>query len=302
MGRVFARLDPNELEQCLLEYVRCLQVSLEGRTVAIDGKAVRRSYDNECGVSCTHMITAWVDELRTVLGVISTDKKSNEIPAVQQLLALIDLKGAVVTADAMHCQKKTAATIVSRKADYVLQLKKNQRSLFSRVETIFEQHTQDQFRSRHARSHLTEEENRGRHESRLCVVCPAPAELKSVWAGLKTIGMIHRVTEMPNGKERREVSYFISSLPPNVRVYQPHVRRHWSVENTVHYTLDVTFAEDDSRIRKGNAAKNISILRRLILSILKQDNTIKDNVRGKRKRIGWNPEHLDNVLSNFTAI
>ena len=301
-GRVFSRLDSTEFEKCLLAYVRCLKLDLAGRTVAIDGKTLRGSHDSRDDISCKHLITAWANELNTVLGVISTSDKSNEIPAVQQLLEIIELKGAVVTADAMHCQKQTATSIVKREADYILQLKKNQPTLFETVESIFEGHTNDQFRNRRVRTHMSIESNRGRDETRFCAVCPAPAKLKSTWTGLKSIGMIHRVTTLSNGKERREVSYFISSLPPKVGLHHPHIRRHWSVENTVHYTMDVTFSEDGSRIRKGNGAKNISALRRLALSILKQDTTIKDNVRGKRKRIGWNPDKLHTVLAKFTAI
>ena len=141
LGRVFARLDTDEFERSLLEYVRCLKLNLQGRTIAIDGKTLRGSHDRSCQQSCTHMITAWAAELSTVLGTISTSQKSNEIPAVQQLLEVMKLKGAVMAADAMHCQKITAAMIIEHEADYVLQLKRNQPTLCDSVAAIFEQHT-----------------------------------------------------------------------------------------------------------------------------------------------------------------
>lgn len=300
-GRVFARLDTEEFEQCLLEYVRCLKLSLKGKTVAIDGKALRGSHDQSCQKTCTHIITAWANELSTVLGTIATNEKSNEIPAVQQLLQVMKLKGAVVTADAMHCQKKTAALIVEHEADYILQLKKNQPTFFELVAEIFQEHTENQFRERNVRTHRTSETNRGRQESRLVAVCPAPSKLKSQWAGLQTIGLVHRCTELPDGTERSEVSYFLSSLPPKVKLHHSHVRGHWSVENTVHHTLDVTFAEDASRIRKGTGPEIHSGIRRLALSMLKRDTTIKDNIRGKRKRIGWNPQRLEQLILGFSA-
>lgn len=300
-GRVFARLDTEEFEQCLLEYVRCLKLNLQGKTIAIDGKTLRGSHDRGSEKACTHMVTAWANELSTVLGMIATSAKSNEIPAVQQLLQVMKLKGGVVTADAMHCQTKTAAVIVEHEADYILQLKKNQPRPFERVEEIFNEHTEDQFQSRSVRTHRTSEVNRGREESRFVAVCPAPAELRSKWPGLQTLGLVHRCTEMADGTERSEVSYFLSSLPPKVHLHHAHVRRHWSVENTVHHTLDVTFAEDASRIRTGTAPEISSGFRRLALSMLKRDTTIKDNIRGKRKRIGWNPERLEDLVLGFNT-
>lgn len=146
----------------------------------------------------------------------------------------------------------------------------------------------------------TEKNYEGRDESRFCVVCPAPSELQWHWTGLKTIGMISRKTVLPDATKRLEVSYFLSSLAPKVGLHHEHVRRHWSVENTVHHTLDVTFTEDGSRIRKGNGAEIISGIRRLVLSMLKRDTTIKENVRGKRKRIGWNPDRLAQIILGFS--
>ena len=301
LGRVFARLDTKEFQECLGRWVEQLQFQLEGKTVAIDGKTARRSHDNSTGKSALHVVSAWANHVNFCLGQISVDDKSNEIPAVKELLEILNLKGAVVTADAMHCQKETAKTIIEKEADYVLQVKDNQPALRKAIKAEFDRYEAENYKARELRSHTTKETNRSRIETRTVMVAPAPASLKSQWAGLRTIGLICRIRELPDGTEQTEVTYFISSLRPTVKVHLQHLRNHWSVENTLHHCLDVTFTEDASRIRKGNGQEIISIFRRLALSILKSDTTIKDNVRGKRLLAGWNLDNLKGILSAFQA-
>jgi predicted transposase YbfD/YdcC len=302
IGRVFARLDTKGFQECLGKWVAQLQLQLAGKTVAIDGKTLRGSHDRALGKKALHVVTAWANHVNFCLGQISVDDKSNEIPAVQELLEILNLKGAVVTADAMHCQKKTAKKIIEKEADYVLQVKSNQPALMKAIQAEFDRYEADNFKSRRVRSSTTKETNRSRCETRTTMVAPAPAELKRKWCGLQTIGLICRRRELADGTEQVDLSYFISSLAPTVKVHARHLRNHWSVENTVHHTLDVTFTEDASRIRKGNGQEIISIFRRLALSILKSDTTIKDNIRGKRLLAGWNLDNLKSILSAFQAL
>jgi len=212
---------------------------------------------------------------------------------VPKLLELLEITGAVVTLDAMHCQKKTAAKIREQGADYILQVKNNQPSLFRELEEIFHKYGEENYESRACRVHRKRERNRGRSEVRICIVAPAPASWKRrrLWKDIQTVGMIYRHREV-NGVASDEVSYFISSLPPKVRLHSKHIRSHWSVENTLHWSLDVTFAEDSSRIRKGFAPEIASMFRRLALTILQRDTTLQESIRGKRLIAGWNCEAL----------
>ena len=300
-GRVFARLDTDEFQVCLGKWVEQLQLQLEGQTVAIDGKTLCGSHDHSSAQEALHVVSAWANQVSFCLGQISVESKSNEIPAVQELLEILNLKGAVVTADAMHCQKKTARKIIDRGADYVLQVKQNQQSLHEAITKEIDRYAEENFRHRHVRLHTTKEKNRGRIETRTTLVAPAPAELKKKWPGLQTIGAIYRRRQLADGTESEELTLFISSLLPKVREISKHVRNHWSVENSLHHTLDVTFTEDKSRIRQGNGPEIIAALRRLSLSILKSDTTIKDNVRGKRLLAGWNLNNLKGILLGFQA-
>lgn len=300
-GRVFARLDTEEFQQCLGRWVEDLQLKLSGETVAIDGKTLRGSHDRSAGQEALHVVNAWAHHVSFCLGQVSVDSKANEIPAVRELLDILSLEGAVVTADAMHCQKATAKKIIEKGADYVLQVKENQPKLMQAIADEFERYGETSYTDRRVRQYTKTEKNRDRHETRTCMVAPAPAALRRVWPGLRTIGLIHRVRQVADGTESAELSYFISSLPPKVRDHARHLRNHWRVENTLHHTLDVTFTEDASRIRKGNGSEITAVFRRLALSILKSDTTIKDNIRGKRLTAGWNLNKMKDILLAFQA-
>lgn len=300
-GRVFARLDTAEFQHCLGRWVEQLQLQLQGQTVAIDGKTLRGSHDLASAKQALHVVSAWAHQVNFCLGQVSVESKSNEIPAVQELLEILNLKGAVVTADAMHCQKKTAQKIIDQEADYILQVKQNQQSLYDAITAEIDRYAQENFSHRKVRQHTTKEKNRGRIETRTTVVAPAPAALKKLWPGLQTIGAIYRRRQLADGTESEEYTSFIASLPPKVREIAKHVRNHWSVENSLHHTLDVTFTEDASRIRQGNGPEIMAALRRFSLSILKSDTTIQDNVRGKRLLAGWNLDNLKSILLGFQA-
>lgn len=300
-GRVFARLDTEEFQKCLGRWVEDLQLQLAGETVSIDGKTLRGSHDRSAGQEALHVVNAWANHVNFCLGQVSVESKANEIPAVRELLEILHLEGAVVTADAMHCQKATARKIIEQEADYVLQVKENQPKLMQAIAEEFDRHGETSYTDRRVRQHTKTEKNRGRQEKRTCMVAPAPTALKRAWTGLRTIGLILRTRQLPDGTESAELSYFISSLPPKAREHARHLRNHWRVENTLHHTLDVTFAEDASRIRKGSGSEITSVFRRLALSILKSDTTIKDNIRGKRLTAGWNLNKLKDILLAFQA-
>jgi len=301
-SRVFARLDTAEFQQCVSRWVERLQFSLAGETVALDGKTLRGSHDRSSGQEALHVVNAWANHVSFCLGQIRVDSQANEIPAVRELLDILNLQGAVVTADAMHCQTATAKKIIAQEADYILQAKDNQPTLCAAIADEFERYGETNYSDKRLRQCTTTERNRNRTETRTCLVAPAPEALRKNWTGLNTIGLIHRMRVLPDGTQSAELSYFISSLPPRVRDHARHLRNHWTVENTLHHTLDVTFTEDASRIRQGTGPDITAVFRRLALSILKSDTTVKDNIRGKRLTAGWNLNKLKGILLAFQAV
>lgn len=296
-GRVFARLDTEEFSACLQQWVESLSLSLQGQGVHIDGKTLRRSFDKSTGTSALQIVSAWSSELQLCLGQVAVAEGSNEITAVPELLKWLELTGAVVTLDAMHCQTETAQRIRDKEADYILVVKGNQRALQQAIGDVFEQHGADDYRDRRVRIHKTTQKSRGRLEERVYTVAPAPRELRQRgWQDVRTIGMLYRHREVGD-RATDEVVYFISSLPTKVRTIAKHLRNHWTIENQLHWSLDVTFAEDHSRIRKGKGQEVASVFRRLALSLLKQNTTIKASLRGKRLMAGWNARALQQILS-----
>lgn len=298
-SRVFARLDTIEFYAAPESWAHSIARSLKGETVAFDGKTLRGSFDQASGRSALHSVSAWVCGLKLCLGLKSVDDKSNEIPAVQQLIDLLDLAGAVVTADAMHCQRETAEKIVAKEADYVLMVKGNQDALEAAVQQALIQafETDDPG----LRQCTAKEKNRNRRETRQVAALPVPKDstILARWAGAKTIGSIYRTREI-DGRVEEAPEFFITSLPCKVRQIARHLRSHWSIENSQHHVLDVTFTEDASRIRKGTGPEISSVFRRLALNILQQDTSISDNVRGKRKRCGWNEHTLELLIAGFS--
>lgn len=297
-GRVFAKLDSVEFYAALHSWTSEIAGALKGETVAFDGKTLRGSFDSASSKSPLHSVTAWVCGLRLTLGITSVEEKSDEIPAVQELIRMLDLEGAVVTADAMHCQRETAAAIVNKEADYILMVKGNQPSLQEELnKAIVEEMDKD---NSAIRTHRKKEINRGRIETRevSIMACPKDIPFFDRWEGLKTIGVIYRSREI-NGVLEESSETFITSLSCGARKIQGHLRDHWGCENSQHYVLDVTFTEDSSRIRKGTGPEISSVFRRLALSLLQQDTTLKDSIRGKRKRCGWDNTALEHLFGHF---
>jgi predicted transposase YbfD/YdcC len=302
--RVFQAVQPLALQQCLIQWLRDVRpTSPAGPTaaevVAIDGKTLRRTFDRARGLGALHLVSAWATSNGITLGQVATDAKSNEITAIPQLIDLLDLKGCVVTIDAMGCQKDIAARIVAKEADYVLALKENQPTLYEQVTGHFVQQFDAEDPAGKMRHHREVEKGHGRTETRDTYVAPAPKALVATgaWVGLVSVIMVMRHgIDHATGKASDEVRYFISSLPGKVKRLAGAVRQHWGIENGLHWVLDVAFNEDRMRQRDRRGIENLALLNRLAVSVLRQDKSIKAGVKCKRKTAGWNEEYLLHLL------
>ena len=298
---VFARLDTIEFYSALESWTREMASSVRGDTVEFDGKTLRGSFDATADKSALHSVSAWACGLKMCIALKSVAEKSNEIPAVQQLIDMLDLSGAVVTADAMHCQRETAEKIIAKEADFLLMVKGNQETLQAAVQEAMERAFEED--DPQLRRCQKSEPNRDRQETREVAALPVPKDLEVFrrWPGVKTIGGIYRCRET-QGKWGESQEFFISSLPCRVRALSQHLRSHWSIENSQHHVLDVTFTEDSSRIRKGNGPEITSVFRRLALNILQRDTSLKGSIRRKRKRCGWDESVFEQLLAGFIGV
>ena len=294
---ILGALKPAEFEKCLLSWIAALHEITGGKLVAIDGKTLRRSFDTASSKSALHMVSAWSSANHVSLGQVVVEERSNEITAIPQLLKILELPGCLVTIDAAGCQTEIAERIIERKADYVLAVKRNQPTLYDGIQEFFSDHLEDDFARTKVRRGRTRQKGHGRREVREYFVCPVPADLpdRSRWKNLAAIGMaITYVTS--KGRETDQVRYYILSKKLSARRFGEAVRGHWAIENQLHWQLDVTFGEDQSRLRKGSADVNFSTLRRTALSLLKNDRTRKVGVKNKRLAAGWNEDYLEQVL------
>ena len=300
-GRVFALLDPEALERCFSRWVQSLASLLPGEVVAIDGKTARRSHDRGLGVPALHVVSAWAAEAQLVLGQRKTDTKSNEITAIPRLLALLELQGCIVTIDAMGCQTAIAKDLRARGADYVLSLKQNQPHLHEAVVEMFAHERSQAFDGCPHTFTETVGKGHGRIETRRCWAIDAPDYRQYVdpdrtWPGLRSLVMVEAERRL-EGRTTTETRYFISSLPAQDARLPQAVRRHWGVENSLHWVLDIAFREDESRIRTGHAAHNMALLRRLALNLLRRDRQAQGGLAARRKRAGWDHRYLRELLS-----
>ena len=302
--RVFQVVCPQALQRCLIDWLQELRRGAEpaaagNGVVAIDGKALRRTFDRGRGLGALHLVSAWATANGITLGQVAVDAKSNEITAIPQLLDLLDLKGCVVTIDAAGCQKEIAAQIVDKEADYVLALKDNQPTLHAAVADYFLQQLEADNADSKMRHHSQVETGHGRTETRatFAVAVPQGMAATGAWVGLATLVMvIRRCVDHTTGQSSEEVRYFLSSLPAKVKRLASAVRQHWGIENSLHWVLDVAFNEDRLRLRSRNAIENLALLNRLAVSLLRQDKTIKAGVKCKRKTAGWNDDYLLHLL------
>jgi predicted transposase YbfD/YdcC len=294
---ILAAVKPAEFERCLLSWITDLHEITTGQLVAIDGKTLRRSYDAASSKAAIHMVSAWATANHISLGQVVVDAKSNEITAIPKLLEMLDLSGSLVTIDAMGCQTEIAGAIVAAKAHYLLAVKDNQPTLAEGIRSFFSDHAEDDFARVKVSRHETEEKGHGREATRSYYVCPVPADLpdRHRWTKLMAIGMVISDT-LRGGKASLEIRYYILSKMMSARRFAAAVRGHWGIENRLHWQLDVTFGEDQSRIRKGHADANFSILRRTALSLLKNNHSYKLGVKNKRLTAAWSDDYLLEIL------
>ena len=294
---ILGALKPAEFEKCLLSWITALQDITDGQVIAIDGKTLRRSFDAASSKAAIHMVSAWATANHVSLGQVVTEEKSNEITAIPKLLEILEISGSLVTIDAMGCQTAIAASIVRHKADYCLAVKGNQPTLFEGIYSFFDQHCDNDFAGIKVRRYESSEKGHGREESRYYYLCPVPEGLpdRDRWTNLKAIGVAINIT-VRGGKETTEVRYYILSKYVSGKRFAEAVRSHWGIENSLHWQLDVTFGEDQSRLRKGHAAANFSLLRRTSLSMLKNNTSKKIGVKNKRLTAGWDDEYRLEVL------
>jgi predicted transposase YbfD/YdcC len=305
--RVLMSLKPAAFQACYVDWLNSLRAKaaaasgVERPVLPIDGKTARRSHDRKNGLGALHSVSIWASEFGLSLGQVACAEKSNEITAIPELLRLVDIKGAIITIDAMGTQKAIAEQIVDRKADYVLALKGNQETLHQAVIDYIDEQSKNDFADVKARRHVTAETAHGRKEMRSYIQMPVPETLQNMdlWKGLKSIGAVASVCER-DGKETVELRYYISSLEVRVKQFAHAVRSHWSIENTCHWTLDVTYREDDSRIRDKHMRENFAWLNRFTLSLLKQHPDRRMSIVMKRRGCGWNENFLLEVLSAAT--
>ena len=302
--RVFAALNPDRFQNCFRNWIDTLAGSMAGKVVAVDGKTLRGSFDSAAKQSPLHMVHAWVADQHLLLGQQATEEKSNEITAIPRLLALLDLAGAVVTIDAMGCQKKIAETIVKQNADYVLALKGNQGTLHQEVVDFFADAVNDPSEATPLSYCETTDGDHGRIEVRR-VWSTTDVDWfadKSEWTNLNSLIMVESERTVGD-KTSIEQRHYISSVKGHdSAALAKIIRSHWSVENHLHWTLDVAFNEDACRIRKDNGPENFSLLRRIALVLLKRDSKSKRGLAAKRRRAGWDLSFLLSVLTEGDKI
>ena len=298
--RVLSALKPEAFQTCFQSWIAACLVDSEmdsQPTIAIDGKTLRRSHDRAAGLGPLHLVSAWASEHGLALGQVATEEKSNEITAIPELIDQIDVKGAIVTIDAMGCQKEIAKKIVTEKGDYVLAVKENQPKLYQAIQEVFCGHLENDLQHVPHRRHETRETGHGRSDERYYYLAKLPRDfpLRKEWPSVKAIGMAVRITEKSDGTTSDDVRYFIVSRTLSGERFAQAVRGHWGIENSLHWVLDVTFDEDQSRTRNRHMANNLSWLRRFAISLLKRHPS-PDSIKGKRERAGWSNDFLMQVL------
>jgi predicted transposase YbfD/YdcC len=306
---VLSLLKPEAFQTCFVTWLKSLRASAqakaaeEGKPVdkpifAIDGKTSRRSHDRANGLGALHTVSVWASEFGLSLGQVACAEKSNEITAIPELLRLVDIQGTIITIDAMGTQKAIAAQIVDGKADFVLALKGNQETLHQAVIDYIDEQINNGFVGCKARHHMTKEKGHGREEIRSYYQMPVPKDLHGLelWKGLKSIGMATLIC-VRDGKETIETRYYISSLEVKVKQFARAIRSHWGIENGLHWSLDMIYRDDESRIREPNLRENFAWLNRFTLSLLKQHPDKKQSTVMKRRSCGWSENFLLEVIT-----
>lgn len=291
-GAVFANLDARQFNEIFIRWIMSLQKTLP-RHVAIDGKTVRGSANGD--IPAVHILSAWSSDQRLVIGQLKTKMKSNEITAIPELLSMLSVKGALITIDAMGCQKEIASKIIDKEADYLLAVKKNQRNLYNDIEMIFASAESETFPVKILEKE-TIDKSHGRIENRFYSLIDDKELISSMneWKGLKCIGKVKRICIM-GAKETEETRYFICSKEVDIDEFSDTVRSHWGIENSLHWVMDIVFRDDASRVREKNAAANFVTLKHITLNMLKSLPG-KKSMRVRRKLAGWDEDFLLEAL------
>jgi predicted transposase YbfD/YdcC len=300
-GRIFARIDPQAFERCFMAWMSSLVELGGGKLVAIDGKSLRRSFQrgwDKAGMA--HLVSAFVAANHLVFAQLQTDGKGQELDGIERLLKLLDIKGAVVSIDALGCQKSVVELILAGEADYVLQVKENQPALHEKLKNLMDEAALENFAGVEHDYFEDIDGDHGRIETRRVWVAWNVKDLGEVageWPGLRGLVMVENIREV-GGQKSVERHYYISSLNRRTKARRMagYVRGHWSVENNLHWQLDISFHEDQRRIRKGHGAENFSRLCRMALNLLKNETTLKCGIAGKRKCCGWDDQYLLKVI------
>jgi predicted transposase YbfD/YdcC len=302
---LLAALQPHAFQSCFENWIAAIKSEVvettpdepvEREIIAVDGKTLRRSHDHQNNLGPLHLVSAWSVQFGISLGQLATDAKSNEIRAIPVLIDQISVKKAIVTIDAVGCQKEIARKIIDSRGHYVLALKGNQEKLHSAVESYIVQHMENDFAEVEVERHVEEEKGHGRRDTLSHYQLEAPKDLPGYehWEKLRTIGIAIRNSETKT-KSTNEVRYYISSLDMDGRQFARAVRGHWRIENSLHWSLDVRFPEDENRTRNRHAADNLAWLKRFAISLLKQQKD-KESVAMRRRMAGWNVDYLAKVL------
>jgi predicted transposase YbfD/YdcC len=304
-GRVFARLDAQEFQECFINWVQATHELATGQVIALDGKCLRGTGDGYLGKQAFYMVSAWATKDHFVLGQLRVDEKSNEITAVPELLKQLEIKGCIVTTDALNSQKKLAKQIIQQDADYVLALKDNHRRTFEDVRMVFDWAERGDYAELTCDRHQTIGKAHGRVETRTCTTISDPdcVEMLSdhqAWADLQTLIRVQSKRQV--GEEiSKEVRYYLSSLPANTPNLAAQAldatRSHWGIENQLHWVLDVSFNEDHCRVRAGNAAENLAVLRHFALNLIRKENSTRLSIRAKRFKAALDTDYLLKILA-----
>jgi predicted transposase YbfD/YdcC len=301
-GRVFSMIDAKQFQLAFIEWVWAVNQLMGRQIVNLDGKCLRGSDDEKLGKRAIYIVSAWAAENGIVLGQRKVDAKSNEITAIPELLKLLAIAGCIVTIDAMGTQTSIAQAIVDAEADYVLSVKENQGHLFEDLSMLFGVDRELNFKYASSLDyHKTVNKGHGRIDVRECWTTSNPAYLKLIrnvenWTALRTIVMIV-CTRIIGDQETKETRYYISSLPSNAERILHAVRKHWSIENELHWVLDVALNEDHSRVRKDQAPENLAVLRHIALNLLKQEKTARGGIHAKQLQAAWDQDYLLKVLA-----
>jgi predicted transposase YbfD/YdcC len=302
--RVFSALDPEQFQNCFLNWMNAVSSTTGGEIIALDGKQLRRSHDKEDGKAAIHMVSAWATTNRLVLGQVKVDEKSNEITAIPQLLRRLDINGCLITVDAMGCQVDIAELIIEQGGDYLFSLKGNQSNLHEDVVLLFDDLEESDYTAYTYSHDKTVDKDHGRIEVRQCWTISDPQLICCLrgadrFRNLQTVVRV-RAERYLNDDHSAEDRYFIGSATTQASEALSATRTHWQVENSLHWILDIAFREDECRIRKGNGAQNFAILRHIALNALKQETTAKVGIKNKRLKAGWDEAYLLKVLSHLS--